>query len=206
MLIAFEGGEGSGKSTQIAALAANLRAGGHPVLVSYEPGATPVGQRIRELVLHTDEQIAARAEALLFAADRAHHVYTVVRPALQAGQVVLLDRFIDSSLAYQGAGRELLEADIRHLSVWATGGLWPDLTVLLDVPAREGLARARGRSDADRLERESLEFHERVRQAYLALAAAEPARYLILDATRPMAELSVDVAAAVTARLAVALR
>ena len=121
MLIAFEGGEGSGKSTQIDALAATLRDGGHAVRVSYEPGATPVGQRIRDLVLHTDEIIAPRAEAMLFAADRAHHVHTVVHPALAAGQVVLLDRFIDSSLAYQGAGRELEVDDIRRLSLWSTG-------------------------------------------------------------------------------------
>ncbi len=174
MLIAFEGGEGSGKSTQIDALAATLREVGHAVRVSYEPGATPVGQRIRNLVLHTDEIIAPRAEAMLFAADRAHHVHTVVRPALAAGEVVLLDRFIDSSLAYQGAGRELAVDDIRRLSLWATGGLRPDLTVLLDLAASEGLARARGRSDFDRLERESIEFHERVRTGFLACAAEEP--------------------------------
>jgi dTMP kinase len=201
-LIAFEGGEGSGKSTQIAALAASLHAGGRAVLVSYEPGATSVGQRIRDLVLHTDEKIAPRAEALLFAADRAHHVHTVVRPALDAGQVVVLDRFIDSSLAYQGAGRELEQADVLRLSLWATAGLRPDLTIVLDLPAREGLARARGRSDADRLERESLDFHERVRRAYLDLAAAEPDRYLVLDATRTIDELSTDIAIAVDKVLA----
>ncbi len=206
MLIAFEGGEGSGKSTQIEALATTLRAEGRSVLVSYEPGATTVGQRIRDIVLHTDEMIAPRAEAMLFAADRAHHVQTVVRPALLAGQVVLLDRFIDSSLAYQGAGRELEVADIRRLSLWATAGLRPDLTVLLDLPARAGLARARGRSAADRLERESLDFHERVRAGFLSCASEDPDRYVVLDATRPVAELAPEIAAAVTARLPVVTR
>jgi dTMP kinase len=197
VLVAFEGGEGSGKSTQITALAATLRAGGREVVVSYEPGATPVGRSIRELVLHTDEKIAARAEALLFAADRAQHVQTVVGPALDAGLIVLLDRFVDSSLAYQGAGRELDPGDVRGLSEWATGGLWPDLTIVLDLPAREGLARARGRSDADRLERESIDFHERVRSAYLSFAAAEPDRYLVVDARRPIDEIAATVASAV---------
>ncbi len=202
MLVAFEGGEGSGKSTQIAALAATLRAAGHDVLVSFEPGATPVGTAIRELVLHTDEAIAPRAEALLFAADRAHHVRTVVRPALEAGQVVLLDRYIDSSRAYQGFGRELAPAEIRTLSEWATGGLWPDLTVVLDLPVDEGLTRARGRGAADRLERESREFHERVRAAYLSFAEAEPARYLVVDAARAADVVAAEVAAAVQSRLA----
>jgi dTMP kinase len=204
MLIAFEGGEGSGKSTQIAALAESLRRAGRTVLVSFEPGATPVGQRIRELVLHTDEKIAPRAEALLFAADRAHHVRTVVRPALEAGSIVLLDRFVDSSIAYQGAGRELADADVRRLSAWATEGLVADLTVLLDLPVRGGLERARGRTataSADRLERESLDFHERVRHAYLALAAAEPDRYLVLDAARPIDEVAAAVAAGVATKL-----
>jgi dTMP kinase len=202
VLIAFEGGEGSGKSTQIDALANVLRAGGQRVLVSREPGATEVGRRIRELVLHTDTAIAPRAEALLFAADRAHHVHTVLEPALAAGEVVLLDRYIDSSIAYQGAGRDLAEADIRRLSEWASDGLWPDLTVLLDVPAQLGLDRAGNRSSADRLERESLQFHERVRQGYLRLAAAEPQRYLVLDATRQPADLSATIATAVQGRLA----
>jgi dTMP kinase len=201
MLIAFEGGEGAGKSTQIAALAEAMRTAGRTVVVSFEPGATPIGQRIRELVLHTDNKIAPRAEALLFAADRAQHVRTVVRPALDAGSVVLLDRFVDSSIAYQGAGRELAAADVRRLSDWATEGLVPDLTVLLDLPVREGLARARGRTGtADRLEAESLEFHERVRQAFLALAAAEPDRYLVVDAARPIAEVAAAIAAGVATK------
>lgn len=202
MLIAFEGGEGSGKSTQIEALARALRAAGQTVVTSYEPGATGFGQRVRELVLHTDEAITARAEALLFAADRAHHVQTVVRPALDAGSVVLLDRFIDSSIAYQGAGRDLAEDEIRGLSMWATGGLRADVTVLLDISAADGLARARGRSAADRLERESLDFHERVRAAYRRFAAAEPERYLVLDASRPIDDLAAAIAASVLPKVA----
>ena len=171
VFIAFEGGEGSGKSTQIELLAAALRDAGVAVVVTREPGATTVGRRIRDLLLHDDEPLSPRAEALLFAADRAHHVATVIQPALDRGDVVLTDRYIDSSMAYQGAGRELTFDEIRRVSGWATSGLTPDLTVLLDIPAATGLERARGRnarpaaagSDADKLERESLEFHERVR-------------------------------------------
>ncbi len=197
VLIAFEGGEGSGKSTQIERLAASLRAAGHAVLVTREPGATGVGQRIRDLVLHHDEPLGPRAEALLFAADRAQHVDAVLRPALDRGEVVLTDRFVDSSLAYQGAGRELTLDEVRQISRWATSGLTPDLTVLLDIPAADGLARARGRSDADNLERQSVEFHERVRQAFRALAEAEPRRYLVLDAQRPVDELNGQIRATV---------
>ena len=181
MFIAFEGGEGSGKSTQIELLAAALRDAGVDVVVTHEPGATSVGSRIRDLLLHDDEALAPRAEALLFAADRAHHVDTVIRPALDRDDVVLTDRYVDSSLAYQGAGRELTFDEVRRLSRWATRGLTPDLTVLLDIPAAVGLERARGRAAstdgrryADKLERESLEFHERVRTAFRGLAEAAP--------------------------------
>ena len=186
VLIAFEGGEGAGKSSQIARLSVSLRATGADVLTTHEPGATPLGRQIRRLLLEQDEPIAPRSEALLFAADRAHHVARVIRPALERGEVVVTDRFVDSSLAYQGAGRTLAGADVRRLSRWATEGLVPDLTVLLDVPAEVGLARAHGRAGdlgPDRLEREALAFHERVRQSFLDLAAAEPARYLVLDGT-----------------------
>ena len=196
ILIAFEGGEGSGKSTQIQLLADALRAESIDVLVTREPGATDLGRRIRELLLHTDTAIAPRAEALLFAADRADHVSKVIRPALDLGEVVLTDRFVDSSLAYQGAGRDLTMDEVRRLSRWATGGLSADLTVLLDIPARDGLARAAGRSDADRLELESIEFHERVRAAYRSLAEASPGRYLVVDARQAPAELAVQVRAA----------
>jgi dTMP kinase len=197
ILIAFEGGEGSGKSTQIEQLAAALRAEAIDVLVTREPGATELGRKIRDLLLHTETPIAPRAEALLFAADRADHVNQVIRPALDLGEVVLTDRYVDSSLAYQGAGRDLTMDDIRRVSRWATGGLAADLTVLLDLPAVEGLARAKGRSAADRLELESIEFHERVRAAYRSLAEATPNRYLVLDARRSPGELAVQIRARV---------
>lgn len=193
VFVAFEGGEGSGKSTQIRLLAEALRERGRPVTVTHEPGATEMGARIRHLVLHDSEPLTARAEALLFAADRAHHVETVIRPALEAGEAVLTDRYVDSSLAYQGAGRELALDEVRRLSRWATGGLQPDLTVLLDLPAAEGLARANGRGGVDKLEAESLEFHSRVREAFRMLAESDPRRYLVVDARRPAEEIAADV-------------
>ena len=191
LFIAFEGGEGAGKSTQVRLLCEWLTAQGRPARATFEPGGTPAGAAVRAIVLdraHTG--LSPRAEALLYAADRAHHVDTVVRPALDAGEVVVTDRFVDSSLAYQGAGRALALAEVRRLSHWATGGLVPDLTVLLDLPPEAGLARARGRAAADRLESESLEFHERVRATFRDLAAGEPARYLVLDAQRPADDLA----------------
>ncbi len=199
VFVAFEGGDGSGKSTQITLLADALRAGGRSVTVTREPGATDVGNHIRELVLHKQFPLAPRAEALLFAADRAQHVETVIGPALAAGDVVLTDRYVDSSLAYQGSGRNLSVDDLRRISQWATDGLMPDLSILLDLPARDGLVRATGGGSADKLESESLEFHERVRHAFRTLAEAEPRRYLILDATRPPAEIAARVHAAVEA-------
>jgi dTMP kinase len=188
--IVFEGGEGAGKSTQVQRLADRLRAEGHVVVITREPGATDVGARIRGLLLDPEPvdggAIAPRAEALLYAADRAHHVATVVRPALARGAVVISDRYVDSSLAYQGAGRTLPVDDVRWLSGWATGGLKPDLVVLLDIDPTIGLARAGDRAGGvDRLEAEDLPFHERVRYAFLDLASAEPHRYLVLDASRP---------------------
>lgn len=196
--VVFEGGEGAGKSTQVGRLAAGLRDQGYEVVDTREPGATPLGRRIRDLVLHTtDDAPSARAEALLYAADRAHHVSTVIRPALARGAVVVSDRYVDSSRAYQGAGRALPPDDVDWLSQWATAGLKPDLVVLLDVDPAVGLRRVDDRGDADRLEGESVAFHARVRQAFLDLAAREPRRYLVLDAARP----ADDVAAAVRARL-----
>jgi dTMP kinase len=161
------------------------------------------------LLLHDDEALAPRAEALLFAADRAHHVARIIQPALDRGDVVLTDRYIDSSMAYQGAGRELTFEEVRRLSGWATCGLTPDLTVLLDIPAATGLERAHGRAVStdgsrytDKLERESLEFHERVRTAFRGLAEAAPGRYLLLDATRPASELAAEILATVDGLLA----
>jgi dTMP kinase len=205
LFIAFEGGEGSGKSTQIERLRATLAAQGHPVFATHEPGATSVGKAIRALLLETDERITPRSEALLFAADRAHHVETEIRPKLAAGQHVLCDRYIDSSIAYQGTGRALSPAEVARVSEWATEGLVPDLTVLLDIPPEQGLARVGDRTWAagpDRLEREQLAFHQRVRDGFLALARQHPDRYLILDATRPVEQLAAEIAAAVQDRLA----
>ncbi|HEY0002822.1 MAG TPA: dTMP kinase [Actinoplanes sp.] len=199
IFVVFEGGEGAGKSTQVERLAAALRAEGRDVVVTREPGATDVGARIRGLVLDKSESPSPRAEALLYAADRAHHVATVVRPALARGAVVVSDRYVDSSLAYQGAGRTLPVPEISWLSSWATGGLKPDLVVLLDVDPGVGLGRVDSRGQGtDRLESESRSFHERVRYAFLDLAAADPRRYLVLDAARPPDEIGT----AVQARLA----
>jgi len=191
VFVVFEGGEGAGKSTQVSLLADALRAKDRDVVVTREPGATDVGARIRGLVLDQGDAPSPRAEALLYAADRAHHVATVVRPALARGAVVISDRYVDSSLAYQGAGRTLPVQEISWLSSWATGGLKPDLVVLLDVDPTVGLGRVDSRGGgADRLESESRSFHERVRYAFLDLAAADPKRYLVLDAARPPAEIA----------------
>jgi dTMP kinase len=190
VFVVFEGGEGAGKSTQVQRLAAALQADGRDVVVTREPGATDVGARIRGLVLDRGDAPSPRAEALLYAADRAHHVATVVRPALARGAVVISDRYVDSSLAYQGAGRTLPVQEISWLSSWATGGLKPDLVVLLDVDPGVGLRRVDSRGlGTDRLESESRAFHERVRYAFLDLAAGDPKRYLVLDAARPAAEI-----------------
>lgn len=181
--IAFEGGEGTGKSTQSQRLAEELRRRGSDVVVTREPGATAVGAHLRRLLLDdADAQgISSRAEALLYAADRAEHVDKVIRPALERGAVVITDRYVDSSMAYQGAGRVLDPADVRRLSAWATGGLRPHLTVVLDLPAVTGLGRAG--AAPDRLESEPLEFHERVRAAFLAQARSGQGRYAVIDAS-----------------------
>ncbi|WP_344618275.1 dTMP kinase [Dactylosporangium salmoneum] len=194
VFIVFEGGEGAGKSTQVDRLAEALRRVGREVVVTHEPGATPIGRGIRGLLLDHPadggEELTPRAEALLYAADRAHHVASVVRPALEHGAVVISDRYVDSSLAYQGAGRTLPVEEVSWLSKWATGGLKPDLVVLLDLDPAVGLARAGRRGEADRLESESLAFHERVRYAFLDLASADPSRYLVLDATNSIDALA----------------
>jgi dTMP kinase len=191
LFLTLEGGDGSGKSTQASLLERWLLERGRTVVRTREPGGTPVGVEIREIVLHHRGDIAPRAEALLYAADRAHHVGEVVRPAIARGEVVVQDRFIDSSVAYQGAGRVLDPAEIRSLSDWATEGLAPDLTVLLDLPWEVARARLDGaRTRYDRLEAEAGEFHERVRRAYLDIAAAEPERFVVVDATLPVEEIS----------------
>ncbi|MGW7078674.1 dTMP kinase [Streptomyces sp. NPDC054866] len=181
--IALEGGDGAGKSTQAEALAEWIRAKGHEVVVTREPGATPVGKRLRSILLDVSSAgLSHRAEALLYAADRAEHVDTVVRPALERGAVVISDRYIDSSVAYQGAGRDLSPTEIARISRWATAGLVPHLTVLLDVSPEA--ARERFTEAPDRLESEPAEFHARVRSGFLTLAAADPGRYLVIDAAQ----------------------
>lgn len=182
--VTFEGGDGSGKTTQAELLHDWLAARGRAVVRTREPGGTEVGRMIREIVLHHRGGLGERAEALLFAADRSHHVDTVVRPALDRGDIVIQDRYLDSSVAYQGAARGLGADVVRDLSLWATRDALPDVTVLLDLDP----AVARTRLDADdkpfdRLEAERAEFHARVREAFLALAAVEPDRFLVLDAT-----------------------
>ena len=185
LFVVFEGGEGAGKSTQVRQLSLWLVAQGREVVVTREPGATPVGAKIRALLLDpATGAIDPRAEALLYAADRAQHIATVVRPALERGAIVISDRYVDSSLAYQGAGRDLPTAEVVRLSQWATHGLCPDLTLLLDVDPEVGLARATG--VLDRIEQESLSFHRAVRQGFLELAAAAPERYLVVAASEPM--------------------
>ena len=195
--IAIEGGEGAGKSTQAGALAEWLRGKGHEVVVTFEPGATALGRQLREVLLETGDdqaEISPRAEALLFAADRAEHVTSVIVPALERGAVVLTDRYMDSSEAYQGSGRDLAVSDVVKLSRWATDGLRPDLTVVLDLPAAKGLARV---GMPDRVEQEPIDFHERVRERYLHVARRGGHRYLVVDGTLDPDE----VAAAVRARL-----
>ena len=184
LFITLEGGDGTGKSTQSALLGDWFTAQGREVVFTREPGGTDLGNELREIVLHSRGHIAPRAEALLYAADRAHHIATVVRPALERGAVVIQDRYLDSSVAYQGAGRVLDPDEVRHVSMWATEGLVPDVTVVLDLDPAIG----RDRLDAankqfDRLEAEALDFHTRVRDAYLAMAEAEPKRFLVVDAT-----------------------
>ncbi len=191
LFITFEGGDGTGKSTQVRLLTQWLTEQGRAVVTTREPGGTEVGTALREIVLHHRGEVDPRAEALLYAADRAQHIGTLVRPALERGEVVVQDRYIDSSVAYQGAGRVLDAAEIKRISLWATGDLIPDLTVLLDLPgdvARERLAQER--KTFDRLENEHDDFHERVRAAFLALATAEPQRFLVVDAAQEIDQIA----------------
>ena len=189
LFVAFEGGEGSGKTTQARLLAIWLRDQGFDVELTREPGSTKVGMRLRAILLDSAHRgLTARAETLLYAADRAEHVEKVIRPGLYRGAMVVCDRYVDSSLAYQGAGRELGLDEVAEINSWATGELVPDLTVLIDLPPRVGLSRFA--SPADRIEAEPLEFHERVRREFRTLAAAAPDRYLVLDGTRPPNEIA----------------
>lgn len=202
LFITLEGGDGAGKTTQAELLGGWLAERGIEVVRTREPGGTALGAAVRQLLLHGEQsgvsEVSPRAEALLYAADRAQHIAEVVQPALERGAAVVQDRYIDSSLAYQGAGRPLDAAEIRGLSEWATEGLWPQLTVLLDVsPALAVERRAATGRAADRLEREAEQFHARVREGFLALAAAEPERFLVLDAALPVDELHTAIVARV---------
>lgn len=202
LFITLEGGDGVGKSTQAALLEEWLTSRGRRVVRTREPGGTEAGVEIREIVLHHRGDIAPRAEALLYAADRAHHVATLVRPALERGDIVLQDRYIDSSVAYQGAGRVLDPGQVRDLSLWAAEGLLPDLTILLDLDETTARARLDGaRTRYDRLEAERSDFHARVRAAYLELAAADPERFLVVDAARPVDEIAAEIRARLDGRV-----
>jgi len=201
LFITFEGGDGSGKSTQVGLLTEWLESQSHEVVHSREPGGTDLGVELRNIVLHRRGHIAPRAEALLYAADRAHNIATKVRPAIERGAVVIQDRYLDSSVAYQGAGRVLGAEEVRELSLWATEGLLPNLTVLLDLDPEIGRARIAG-GVYDRLEEEKNDFHERVRASYLSLAAAEPERFLLLDATDDVETIAAAIRARVVALLA----
>lgn len=201
LFVTFEGGEGSGKSTQIARLAERLRAGGRDPVITREPGGTPLAEGIRALLLDPARPPSPLAEALLMEAARAELVTHLIRPALAEGRVVLCDRYADSTLVYQGAGRGLDGTMLRRLNETATGGLTPDLTLLLDLDPAAGLARRAAAGGANRLDREPEAFHARVRAAYLELARAEPARWVTLDATLPPETLAARIAEAVEARL-----
>jgi dTMP kinase len=195
IFIAFEGGEGTGKSTQSKLLAQWLEQEGETVLLSREPGGTELGKDLRKILLgHETGDISPRAEALLYAADRAHHVYSVIRPALDRGEVVITDRYFDSSAAYQGAGRVLNPTEVARISRWATESLYPTLTILIDLPAEIGLGRLQSR---DRLEAESNDFHERVRQEYLQIAMMDPERYFVVDGTQSVNEINAQITARV---------
>jgi len=194
LFITFEGIDGVGKSTQANLLQQYLEELGHSVVRTLEPGGTELGHQIRELLLHRKGHVAPRSEALLYAADRAHHVATLIRPALAEGKVVISDRYLDSSVAYQGAGRALNQHEVRQISLWAVDNLLPHLTVLLDLDA----ATARSRRDStgtepDRLEREKLEFFEATRAAFLELAGNEPDRFLVIDASQSVEHMQAQI-------------
>ncbi len=200
LFVCLEGGEGAGKSTQSRLLRDWLLERGQSVLLTFEPGDTEVGKALRQIVLDpATGELSHRTEALLYAADKAEHVDTVVLPALARGEVVITDRYVDSALAYQGAGRDLVVADVERVNRWATGDLRPHVSVLLDLEPQAGLARF---GERDRMEGESMEFHQRVRQGFLDLAAADPDHYLVLDARAPVEEIAAAIRDRVGALLA----
>lgn len=193
MFITFEGIDGSGKSTQLERLAEKLRAESRAVLVTRNPGDTEIGKQLREILLHHKGFFSPRCEMFLYLADRAQHVDEVIRPALDDGKIVLCDRYIDSTAAYQGGGRGLPLSDIEQMNHLATGGLVPDKTFLFDAPAEVLLGRAQKRSAFDRLEQETLDFYQRVRENYQILAATHPERFIVLDAQKSIEQLAKEV-------------
>ncbi len=192
--ISFEGSEGSGKSTQIDLLAKRLKAAGHDVITTREPGGTPLGEDIRHLLKHAQsgQGMFPETELLLFAASRAQLVREVILPALQTGKIILCDRFLDSTTVYQGVARRLSEDPVAAINRFAVGDIMPSLTVVLDLPAEAGLARARNRASKqpDRMEQESLDFYQRVREGYLLLARSLPERFLVVDGTLPSEKIT----------------
>lgn len=205
LFITFEGGEGSGKSTQISALKKRLEAAGREVIETREPGGTPLGESIRHLLQHdvAGEGMSSESELLLFSASRAQHVRELIAPALLAGKIVLCDRFLDSSAIYQGVARALDARQVKVINEFAVGLIKPDLTILIDLSPEVGLARVRTRSNGkfDRMEQESLEFFQSVRAGYLDLAAAEPERFSVLDGNQSVEELSESIGAIVDAKI-----
>lgn len=194
MFITFEGPEGCGKSTHAKLLVQYLESHGLSVCLTREPGGTNLGKEIRSLLLKPEQRLDKSAEIFLFAADRAQHITEVIKPALAAGQVVLCDRYIDSTLAYQLGGRKLPEDMVRYLNMVATDGLLPDLTILLDVPAQIGLSRAKAAHQTDRFEQEKIQFHEQVRKCYLSIAAADPKRVkVVASGEREIAEVQGEI-------------
>lgn len=200
--ITLEGPDGCGKSTQAKLLAEHLSGQGLDVLLTREPGGTEIGDQVRQILAALDNaSMYARTEFLLFSASRAQHVHEVIRPHLESGGVVVSDRFYDSSLAYQGYGHGLDRNDLLQITAFATRGLVPDLTILLDVPVEAGLERRRNGSKWDRLDAYDLEFHQRARNGYLELARSDPERWIVLDGTRPIYDLRAEIQAAVDDRL-----
>lgn len=200
LFLTFEGIEGCGKSTQAHLLSHHLEAGGHTVVLTREPGGTPIAETIRGILLDpANAAMVPMAELLLYEAARAQHVQELIRPALEAGKIVICDRFQDSTTAYQGAGRRLGEVNVQELHAVATGGLEPDLTIFLDLPVDEGLRRAVSASEPDRIEREDLSFHERVHQGFVDLAERYPERIERLDASGSPEEIAHTVSALVDA-------
>lgn len=183
--ISFEGGEGSGKSSQIVRLAASLRADGYEVVTTRAPGGTSIGAHVRDIVLHTTDPLGGRAETLLFLADMSHLTESVIRPALARGAVVIVDRFQDSTIAYQGHARGHGADDVARIAEWANGGLKPDLTLLLDVPVSVGLSR-KSSDEWNRMEEAGLAFHESVRRGLSELSNADPSRFALVDALKPV--------------------